>query len=335
VAYIEFNESLNETLRERYVDCFNYNAGTIEDTFFNLAPDVNQESLREGLVELDRAGAAECLRQLSQASCLDLLDNSKPSVCDSVIHPTVTEGGFCFGSADCVAPTHACIGDQSACGSSCQVAPTSTPAASSAEGETCINSTQCEPELFCLPDESNSLEGTCARFVPDQSCTGTWQCPWPFVCVEVESGSSRCARGRGDGDACIVRDLPRLNGWRDHDCAPTHDCVIEGGGSVGTCEAAASWRGSDPPSTRYSNTRSSGYCQIWPAEDAVTCGWGSFCDVDSALLDVWENAPTVDLLPALPGSCRPWAEAGEACDDRLPACRPASVCADRLCSRCQ
>jgi hypothetical protein len=333
-AALDYVDAANTVLRGHYVDCFNYTASTIENTYFSVLPTAPMASIRAGLVVFDAEQSAECLRQLSRVACIDLVENRFPEACG--VPPwvgTVPPGGYCLGSVDCAEPAHQCVDSSNACGRSCEPVPVEATAEPTAEGEPCGPIDDCVTGTFCKPAISNSFEGVCQSIEPDQPCSGSWECPWPYACVEDEPGQGSCTAGRLAGESCTVRDFPRLNGWTDHDCAATTQCETAGGASTGICVAAVAWRGADSPREAYRAVTEGSFCQLYP--EVQPCGFEQFCSVDPAVLEAWKSIPAIELLPDLTGECRPLRREGEPCrSGEQVDCVPNTICQDGVCTRC-
>jgi hypothetical protein len=197
------------------------------------------------------------------------------------------------------------------------------------EGEPCGPIDDCVEGAFCKPAVSDSFEGVCQSIEADQRCSGSWECPWPYACVEDEPGRGVCRAGRPAGASCTVRDLPRLNGWTDHDCAATTQCETAEGAWTGTCVAAVAWTGEDSPRDAYDGAHEGAFCQLYP--QAQPCGFEQFCSVDPDALEAWEEAPDIASLPDLVGVCRALPREGERCESE---CVLATICQDGVCVRC-
>jgi hypothetical protein len=329
-AALDHVDAFNTELRSRYVDCFNYTASTIENTYFSPLSAPPMASIRAGLVVFDAERSAECLSELSRVACIELVHNRFPEACVTSWVGTVAPGGYCLGSVDCAEPEYQCVASSNACGRSCEPVPVEAAAARTLEGEPCGPIDDCEAGAFCKPGVSDSFEGVCQWIAPDQRCSGSWECPWPYACVEDQPGQGVCTAGRRAGESCTVRDFPRLNGWTDHDCAATTQCKTAEGASTGTCVAATAWRGLDSPRGAYRAAREGGVCQLYP--EVQPCGFEQFCSVDPAVLEAWEATPDIGLLPDLNGVCRPLLQEDEPCES--DECVPATLCQDGVCTRC-
>jgi hypothetical protein len=329
-AALDFVDAANSLIRSRYVDCFNYTASTIQNTYFDLPSPLPMASIRAGLALFDAERSAECLSQLSSVDCIELVKNRFPEACGPSWVGTVPLGGYCLGSGDCAEPGHRCVDSSNACGQSCEPVPVEATAEATAEGEPCGPIDDCAEGAFCKPAISDSFEGVCQSIEADQRCSGSWECPWPYACVEDEPGQGVCTAGRRAGESCTVRDFPRLNGWTDHDCAATTQCETAEGASTGTCVADPAWRGSDSPRARYRAAREGGFCQLYPQVEP--CGFEQFCSIDPALLEAWEATIDPRFLPDLVGVCRPLLREGERCGS--DECVLATLCQDGVCTRC-
>ena len=213
---------------------------------------------------------AECLSQLSSVACIELVKNRFPEACGLPSWVgTVPPGGYCLGSVNCAEPAYQCVDSSNACGRSCEPVPVEATSEPIAEGEPCGPIDDCDEGAFCKPAISNSFEGVCQWIEPDQRCSGSWECPWPYACVEDQPGQGVCTAGRRAGESCTVRDFPRLNGWTDHDCAATTQCKTAEGASTGTCVAADSWRGLDAPRDAYRAVTEGSFCRALPGASAL------------------------------------------------------------------
>ena len=329
-AALDFMDAANSLLRSRYVDCFNYTASTIENTYFPVLSSAPMASIRAGLAVFDAERSAECLTQLSGVDCIELVKNRFPEACMRSWVGTVQRGEYCLGSADCAEPAHQCVASSNACGRSCEPVAVETTAEATEEGEPCGPIDDCVEDAFCKPAISDSFEGVCQSIETDQRCSGSWECPWPYACVEDEPGQGACRAGRRAGESCTVRDLPRLNGWTDHDCAATTQCKTAAGARTGTCVAAVAWTGVDSPRRAYGVAREGASCQLYP--QVQPCGFEEFCSVAPDDLEAWEEAPDIASLPDLVGVCRPMPREGERCES--DDCVPATICQDGVCTRC-
>jgi hypothetical protein len=329
-AALDFVDAANTLLRSRYVDCFNYTASTIENTYFSVLSSAPMASIRAGLALFDAERGAECLSHLSSVDCIELVENRLPEACAPSWVGTVPRGGYCLGSADCAEPAHHCVASSNACGRSCEPVAAEATTEATVEGEPCGPIDDCVEGAFCKPAISDSFEGVCQSIEADQRCSGSWECPWPYACVEDAPGQGVCRAGRRAGESCTVRDFPRLNGWTDHDCAATTQCKTAEGTSAGTCVAAVAWTGVDSPRNAYRAPREGAFCQLYP--QVQPCGFEQFCSVAPASLEAWEAAPDIASLPDLVGVCRPLAREDERCE--TDDCVPATICQDGVCTRC-
>jgi hypothetical protein len=243
------------------------------------------------------------------------LDDSGLPECEGDLVGHVAPGEPCQLNADCESSSDfACVGN-SGCGRVCTARPARArgePCSSASErclegtvcrfgddnverclpyvgaGSACREDRDCAPSLFCaLSSPTAVLEGKCRAIFRGSSCTGNWECAYPYVCELGSSGSGTCEMGRGLGEACSTH-LANVNGIPYSNCAPQTDCLdLDGQGRRCALGAALGGRcGAQGDSVYPWIGCAEGYCATDPEHVPVvgTCvsrkPAGSSCQLD-------------------------------------------------------
>jgi hypothetical protein len=84
---------------------------------------------------------------------------------------------------------------------------------------------------WCVPAAPDGTAGTCAKIGAGGACTGSWQCPAPYVCrIPAGNTTGACAAGAGLGEACALNGLATPGGPFS-DCADRLTCYPDATGA--------------------------------------------------------------------------------------------------------